>query len=488
MRRRDFLISGAAILSAGSLSACAGTNNVTNGISGGVKAAFTDAEFNTIINDIEKRTFDFFWETTNPDTGLTPDRWPTPSASSIAGVGFALTIYPYAATRNYITKEQVIDRTLVTLRTLWGLKQGPEARGNAGYKGYFYHFIDSKTGERLAQCELSSIDTALLMGGVLFAGDYWSGNNAKEIEIRKLAHDLFNRVEWSYLLNDKGRLSMGWHPEDGFIPYDWHGYNEAMLLYVMAMGAENGALPSETWSKWTETYKNSWGSYGGQDHLIFGPQFGHQYSHVFIDFKNIQDDYIRQKNMDYFENTRRATYAQREYGIKNPLGWNGYSAQNWGITACDGPIDKVLDFKGQKRKFITYAGRGAMIYPDGRDTFDDGTIAPTAAIASLPYAPEIVKEATVHMYKTHGKHIYSKYGFLDSFNQSFEYDLPVAHGKVIKGFGWVDTDYLAIDQGPIILGIANYRNQFVWNVLRNNAILRRGLTKAGFKGGYLDAK
>ncbi len=450
--------------------------------------ALSDNEFDKILDDIERRTFNFFWETTNPETGLTPDRYPSPSASSIAGVGFALASYPYAATRGYISQDQAKERTLTTLRFLWGLKQGAEPRGNAGYKGYFYHFLDTKTGERLAKCELSSIDTALLMGGVLFAGDYWSGDNDIEAEIRKLSRDLFNRVEWSFMLNESGRLSMGWHPEDGLIVSDWHGYNEAMLLYIMAMGAENHFLSSEAWAKWAETYPNSWGDYAGYEHLIFAPHFGHQYSHIFIDFKNIQDEYNRAKGMDYFENTRRATYAQREYGIKNPLSWKGYSAQNWGITACDGPIDKELDYMGQKRRFITYAGRGAGLYNDGRNTFDDGTIAPTAAIASLPFAPEIVKEATAYMYKTHGKYIYSQYGFLDSFNQSFQYDIPVQHGKVIKGFGWVDGDYLAIDQGPILLGIANYKNQFIWNIMRDNAILRRGLVKAGFKGGYLDAK
>jgi hypothetical protein len=475
MRRRDFLISSAAFLSA-----CTTV--------GGGNIPVSDIEFEKILDDIERRTFNFFWETTNPETGLTPDRYPSPSASSVAGVGFALASYPYAATRGYISTEQAKERTLVTLRFLWGLKQGPEARGNAGYKGYFYHFLDTKTGERLAKCELSSIDTALLMGGVIFAGDYWAGDNDTEAEIRKLARDLFNRVEWSFMINDKGRLSMGWHPEDGFIVSDWHGYNEAMLLYIMAMGAENHFLSSEAWGKWTETYQNSWGSYAGYEHLIFAPHFGHQYSHVFIDFKNIQDDFTHAKGIDYFENTRRATYAQREYGIKNPLGWDGYSAQNWGITACDGPIDKELEYMGQKRRFITYAGRGAGLYPDGRNTFDDGTIAPTAAIASLPFAPEIVKDVTINMYKNHGKYIYAQYGFLDSFNQSFQYDIPVQHGKVIKGFGWVDSDYLAIDQGPILLGIANYRNQFIWNILRDNAVLRRGLVKAGFKGGYLDAK
>ena len=474
MRRRDFLISSAVFVSA----CTTGTNKVD----------ISDNEFDKILDDIERRTFNFFWETTNPETGLTPDRYPSPSASSVAGVGFALASYPYAATRGYISQDQAKERTLTTLRFLWGLKQGPEPRGNAGYKGYFYHFLDTKTGERLAKCELSSIDTALLMGGVLFAGDYWSGDNDTEAEIRKLSRDLFNRVEWSFMLNESGRLSMGWHPEDGFIVSDWHGYNEAMLLYIMAMGAENHFLSAEAWGRWSETYPNSWGNYDGYEHLIFAPHFGHQYSHIFIDFKNIQDDYNRTKGMDYFENTRRATYAQREYGIKNPLSWKGYSAQNWGITACDGPIDKELDYMGQKRRFITYAGRGAGLYPDGRNTFDDGTIAPTAAIASLPFAPDIVKEATVYMYKTHGKYIYSQYGFLDSFNQSFQYDIPVQHGKVIKGFGWVDGDYLAIDQGPILLGIANYKNQFIWDTMRNNAVLRRGLVKAGFKGGYLDAK
>jgi hypothetical protein len=477
-KRRDFLISVSAFMGG-----CA--SNPIGKIGG--QNPSNNINIDELINDIKKRTFNFFWETTNPQTGATPDRWPSPSASSIAGIGMALTTYAIGVENAYISREQAKTRTLNTLRFLWGLKQGPEARGNAGYKGFFYHFINTTSGERLAQCELSTIDTALLMAGVLFVGDFYSKDDDQELEIRQLSHKLFNRVEWNWALNANGVFSMGWHPETGFIKSEWAGFNEAMILYLMAIGAQNNAIPANCWANWARTYNESWGNYKGQEHLIFPPHFGHQYSHLWVDFKNIQDDYMRAKSMDYFENSRRATFAQRSYAMANPKQWEGYGENIWGITACDGPLDAILDYKGQKRQFITYAGRGAGI-KGNENTYDDGTLAPTAAIASLPFAPEIVKPAIKEMHAKYGENIYSQYGFWDSFNPSFQYDLKPQHGKIIKGFGWVDGDYLAIDQGPIVMMIENYQTQLIWKIMRDNSIIRRGLVASGFKGGYLEAK
>lgn len=440
-----------------------------------------------LLNDIQKRTFDFFWETTDHKTGLTPDRWPNINFSSIAGIGFALSVYPIGVKNNYITRDQAKERTLNTLRFLWGLKQGPEPRGNSGYKGFYYHFLDFEKGERIAECELSTVDTALLMAGVLFAADYFDKDDAQEAEIRKIAKNMNDRIDWQWARGGYERVTMGWHPEHGFIDNFWFGYTEAMLVYVLALGSPTYPINPKSWIEWTETYKDCWGSYGGYEHLIFPPHFGHQYSHSWIDFKGIFDAYMKEKGFDYFENSRRATYAQQAYAINNPQGWRGYSKNIWGITACDGPLNIELEFNGKKHKFITYAGRGAAIRGN-ENTYDDGTIAPTAAVSSIPYAPEISIECTKAMHEKYGKYIYGKYGFIDSFNQSFDFDIKPQQGKIIKGFGWVNDDYLAIDQGPIVMAIENYRTGFIWEYMRNNPIIRRGLIRAGFTGGYLEAK
>jgi len=213
------------------------------------------------------------------------------------------------------------------------------------------------------------------------------------------------------------------------------------------------------------------------------PLFGHQYSHVWIDFRGIQDAYMRQHGFDYFENSRRATYAQRAYAIANPMSWKLYGENVWGLTASDGPTAIEQTYNGQPRSFRHYSARGAGI----ADGFDDGTIAPTAAAASLPFAPEIVIPAVQEMHDLFGGQLYSDYGFLDAFNPSFTYDVPLKTGRLVTGIGWIAGDYIGIDQGPIITMIANYRDEFVWKTMRKNAYLRRGLKRAGFNGGWLDA-
>ena len=214
---------------------------------------------------------------------------------------------------------------------------------------------------------------------------------------------------------------------------------------------------------------------------MFAPLFGHQYSHVWIDFRGIQDDYARSHGIDYAENSRRATIAQRSYAIANPNGYRDYSQSIWGLTACDGPIDATLTIDGRERKFLTYAARGA----DGNDVRDDGTIAPTAAISSMPFTPEMSIEAMLAMRERYGDHLYTKYGFLDAFNPTLNIAIKPQAGVIDPQLGWFDTDYLGIDQGPIIAMIENYRSGLVWNVMKKNPHIRRGLTRAGFSGGWL---
>jgi hypothetical protein len=437
-----------------------------------------------LFDDIEKRTFDYFWETADPESGLIPDRYPyTEPFASVAAIGFGLTAYGIGVERHYVTRDQAVQRTLVTLRYLEGLPQGSRAEGMAGYRGFYYHFLNMKTGARyLDWVELSSVDTALLLGGVLFAQSYFDRDDSGEAEIRRLADTIYRRVEWPWMQARPPLISMGWYPKQGYIPYDWEGYNEGMLLYILALGSPTQAIGTDAWAAWTKSYPRAWGTFQEQEYLAFAPSLGHQYSHVWVDFRGIRDAFMRERGFDYFENSRRATYAQRAYAIANPMGWKLYGENVWGLTASDGPQGANLDYDGGLREFRHYSARGAGL----ADAFDDGTIAPTAAAASLPFAPEIVIPAVEEMHNLYGKDIYSKYGFLDAFNPSFTYDVPLKTGQMIPGFGWVASDYIGIDEGPIIAMIENYRNDFVWNVMKKNPYIRKGLQRAGFTGGWLD--
>ena len=447
--------------------------------------AASDNALPPLFEDIERRTFDFFWDTAVADTGLVPDRFPYDEPfSSIAAIGFGLTAYPIGVERGWITREQARERVLATLRFLERAPQGAAATGMTGHHGFFYHFLHLETGHRFAPwVEVSSVDTTLLLGGVLFCQSWFDGDDAAEKEIRDLAERIYARVDWTWLQRNGELISMGWTPEKGFIPHDWTGYNEAMLVYLLALGSPTHPVQPGAWDAWTKTYDESWGDYRGQVHLGFGPMFGHQYSHVWVDFRGLQDDYMRGRGIDYFENSRRAAFAQREYAIANPRGFTGYGANEWGLSAGDGPGNFNQLYADGMRTFRGYSARGVGL----KDEFDDGTLAPTALLGSLPFAPEIVIPAVEQIHASHGKHVYGKYGFFDSFNRSFDYDVPVKPGKRIAGFGWVAHQYLGIDQGPILLMTQNHRNGRVWEVMKRNPHLQRGLRRAGFRGGWLDA-
>ncbi|HEU0065851.1 MAG TPA: glucoamylase family protein [Sphingomonas sp.] len=432
-----------------------------------------------LIADVQERTFRFFWETTDPQTGLAPDRWPTPSFTSIAAVGFALTAYPVGVTRRWISRDQARARTLATLRFFADAAQGDGATGVSGYKGFFYHFLGTTNGQRFARCELSSIDTALLIGGALFAQSWFDGDHPDEAEIRRLADQLYLAVEWDWMMPRPPFVAMGWHPEDGFIRSDWNIYNEAMLLYVMALASPTHAIAADTWPKLTARFADAWTENRGRPHLHFSPLFGHQYSHMWIDFRGIRDPFIASKGIDYFENSRRATIAQRDYAVANPGRFAGYGPDIWGLTACDGPGDFTRTIGGTAREFYSYSARG----PGDRD---DGTLAPTAALGSIAFAPELVVPAATAMHARYGRGIYGRYGFLDSFNPTLTDALaPLQHGKIVPCVGWVDSDYLGIDQGPILGGIENWRSGMIWATMRRNPHIRCGLQRAGFTGGWL---
>jgi hypothetical protein len=445
---------------------------------------------NAFLDTLSRRTFDFFWQTANPRNGLAPDRWPTKSFSSVAAVGFALTAYPIGVERGWVSREAARERVLTTLRFFWTAPQGSEGAGVTGNHGFFYHFLDMETGRRFGRVELSTIDTALLLAGALTCRQYFDRDDSADREVRALADSIYARVDWRWARDGGTLVTMGWRPDStahqnarGFILSNWHGYNEAMLLYVLALGSPTHAIDAAAWGEWTRTYK--WDRFHGQEYVQFAPLFGHQYSHVWIDFRNVQDAYMRGRGIDYFENSRRATLAQREYAIANPSTWRGYGRDVWGLTASDGPLDSTITIDEKPRRFHTYWARGA-----GADHVnDDGTLVPTAAGGSVPFAPEIAVPALLAMRRTYGDALFGQYGFLDAFNPTLRTVGPrLRHGQIVDGIGWFDTDYLGIDQGPILAMIENWRSGFVWNLIRQNDSVRRGLCRAGFTGGWLSGR
>ncbi len=434
-----------------------------------------------LLDDLEQRSFRYLWETADPATGLVPDRWPTESFCSVAAVGFALSACPVAVVRGWVTREQAVQRVLTTLRFFASAPQGPAPTGMTGYKGFFYHFLDMKSGTRFGRTELSTVDTALFIAGALHCQSFFDGHTADEQRIRSLADELHAGVDWPWSQVRPPSIGHGWHPETGHIASDWKGYNESMLVYLLALGSPTHPVAPEAWDAWTSTYGRSWGSEYGQTYLRFPPLFGHQFTHAWVDFRGLHDAYMRERGLDYFENSRRATYAQRAYAIANPEGWAGYGADVWGVTACDGPADVQREYGGRLRRFISYAGRGM----GGAQAHDDGTIAPYAAGSSAPFAPEIVLPALAAMRERYGAQILGRYGFF-AFNPSFGYtDVKLTHGRVVPGLGWVDTDYLGIEVGPLLMMLANHRGELVWKAMRGNAHLKRGLQRAGFSGGWL---
>lgn len=424
----------------------------------------------TFIDSLSESTFHYFWDLAGEQNGQIPDRWPSKSFSSIAATGFGLTAYLIGVERKYISRQQAADRVLKTLKFFQQAKMGDAKNGVTGFRGFFYHFIDMVTGLRFENVELSTIDTGLLMAGILSCQTYFDADNETEKQIRDIADALYRNVEWDWAMNGEATMSMGWHPESGFIDARWKGYNEGMIIYVLALGSPTHTIPADSWKAWTSTYQ--WANYYGQEMVNFGPLFGHQYSHMYIDFKGIADEYMRSKGIDYFENSRRATYANQAYCINNPAGYIGYSASVWGLTACDGPGNE--NKSNPNIAFMGYSARGAAQWY----VQDDGTIAPTAAGGSVPFAPEICLPALKAMKQQYGSKIYDRYGFRDAFN------LTIINKDGSQG--WVDQDYLGIDEGPIIIQMENYQSGFVWNLMKKNPYIIAGLRKAGFSGGWLD--
>ena len=401
------------------------------------------------LRNVQRQAFNFFWNESNPLNGLIKDRSTASSASSIASVGFGLSSICVAADYGWVTRAAAAERVRTTLRTFWYGPQGSATTGMIGRLGFFYHFLNMSTAVRDGQTELSSIDTGLLIAGILHCQQYFDAADTSEQEIRALADSIYRRMDFEAMRHYGTTLNMGWLPETGWLNAWWVGYCEAMILYVEAFGSPTHPVEADLWNGWTGGY--DFGTYYGYTYVIFPPLFGHQYSHCWIDFRGIRDDKMSGYGLDYFENSRRATLAQRAYCAANPGNFPAYSDSMWGITASDAPNG--------------YSARGA---PPAQD--DDGTLVPTAPGGSVPFAPQECIQALKTMYNHYciGSQtgLWGPYGFRDAFN--------------VKS-NWFDSDYIGIDEGPIVLMIENFFTQRVWDVFMKSPYIQTGLQRAGFK-------
>ncbi|HEX4592346.1 MAG TPA: glucoamylase family protein [Gemmataceae bacterium] len=413
-------------------------------------------------------TVEYYLKETNPVNRLVRDKTDPTAPCSIAAVGMAMASSPIAVERGVVPREFATAITLKRLRFLRDCPQGPEPDAT-GYKGFFYHFLDMTTGRRAWQCELSTIDSAFLFAGMLTAATYFDRDAADEAEIRQIVDELYGRADWNWARNGGAAVTHGWKPESGFIPHSWTGYDEALLLYILGLGSPTHPLPPESYAAYCSTY--SWEQIYGRELLYSPPLFTHQLSHLWIDFRGIRDEFMRDHGSDYFVNSRQATYVHQEYAIRNPMQFVGYGEYCWGFTACDGPGWVKRSVNGVERQFFDYLARGAPYGPD------DGTVAPWAVVASLPFAPEIVIPTVRHLANLN-LGMTMPYGFKPSFNQSFAVpDSPTGW--------WVTPHHFGIDQGPIVLAIENYRSRLVWQIMRRCPYVVAGLRRAGFTGGWL---
>ena len=422
------------------------------------------------LDILQREAFSYFAHETNPANGLVRDKTEPDWPSSIAATGLALAAYPVAVERGFMTRAAAVERTLATLRFFWNSAQGPEPDAT-GYRGFYYHFLDMQTGTRAWQCELSTIDSTFLLAGALTAGHYFDAKTSEEVEIGTLADALYRRADWHWAQNGGETVTHGWRPEDGFLHYRWEGYDEALLLYILGLGSPTYPLAESAYSAWTSTYE--WVHSYGFDYLYAGPLFTHQLSHIWADFRGIQDVFMRDKGIDYFENSRRATFVQRAYAIDNPRRFAHYGDQCWGLTASEGPGPANICIAGIERQFYDYVARGVPHGPD------DGTLAPWAVAASLPFAPEIVLPALDYCIHELKLTDLNAHGFKASFNPTY----PDPSGDPN---GWVSRWHFGLNEGPTVLMAENYRSGLVWELMRSCPYLVAGLRRAGFDGGWLD--
>ena len=401
------------------------------------------------LNYVEQQTFNYFWNEANPSTGLVPDKSQSGSACSIACVGFGLSSINIAVERGWITRSAGAARVMTTLQTLYNAPKGSGASGYAGYNGWFYHYLSMTTGLRNGTSELSTIDTSLLMLGVIDAGLFFnSTTDTNEIQIQQLSSNLVNNVNWQWAKRSDNLVYMQWTPEAGFTNISgWSGGNEAYLIYLVGLGASVSPLPTASWTAWTSTY--NWQTKYGYSYIFKAPLFIHQYVHCWFNLNGVADAYMQGKSSDYFQDACRASLAQQAYAIANPLGFTNYNSVEWGLTACSGPPE------------LGYVARGC---PSGTD---DGVMAPTAALSAIPFVPQIAIPTAYNFYNKYTNLIWTTEGFRDSY---------IIQRSPPWFCGWAD----GIDQGPILIMIENYRSGSTWRRMLSSPIVQQGLQRAGF--------
>jgi hypothetical protein len=424
-------------------------------------------EDDAILDNLQRAAFNYFLLLGNKDNGLIPDTSRQGVPCSIAAVGFALSAYPVAAERGWITRAEAARRTLTTLRFFWnGPPDGSFA--DIGHKGFCYHFLDMHTGRRAWDSEVSFIDTGLLTAGILLAATYFDGETPQEREIRELADKFYRRIEWNWALNNCQTLALAWRPESGFSPYRWRGYSEGLILYFLGLGSPTFPLESRDYDAWLCSYQ--WRTYYGIDYLYGCSLFIHHFSHAWVDFRGIQDAFMRRHDCDYFENSRRAALAQRCYAAENKKGFAGYGPDCWGFSACDGPNRMKIKANDKTYEGRGYAARGA---PEG---LDDGTLSLPSVVASLPFVPSESMSAFLHIRKEYPDVVKN-----DNIGSAFNPTISTKESGL-----WISDGYYGLEQGIMLMMIENYRTQFIWQLMKKNAYLRRGLEKADFKGGWLE--
>jgi hypothetical protein len=418
------------------------------------------------IDSLQRAAFGYFLEYVDPVTGLIADTSLPGAPSSIAATGFGLSCYPIGVERGWILRREAVGRVLTTLRFLAESPQSRD-RGASGYRGFYYHFLDMRTGARTWRSELSTIDTALLIAGCLTASAYFSREDEEEGEIRALAERLYARVDWRWALNRSETLTMGWRPPGRFLKYRWQGYSEALLLYVLALGAPEHAIEPEHYTVFTDDY--DWIAVQGGCHLHAAPLFIHLFPQAWLDLRGLGDRPMRGRGTDYFENSRRAIGLQRDYARQNPGRFAGYGEDLWGLSACHAPHGQLRLKDGRWQRLRGYANRGAPFGPD------DGTLVPWAAAACLPFCADASLSALSHMTASYPGLL--KAGrFPGGFNPSLPGEGPE---------GWIDARVVGLDQGLVVMMIENWRSGFVWELTRSLPAIRHGLERAGFEGGWL---
>jgi hypothetical protein len=419
------------------------------------------------LDRLQVTTLQYYLHETNPATGLIRDKTDAGAPASIAAVGLGLATIPVLVERGVIAREFASELALKRLRFFRDAPQGMQ-RDASGYRGFYYHFLHMKTGRRVWDCELSTLDSAFLFAGMLTCATYFDADTEEESEVRRLTDELYRRADWQWALANGAALSHGWRPETGFIPHRYRGYDEALLAYLLGLGSPTFPLPAESYAAYCATYQ--WKRIYDHEVLYSGPLFTHQLSHLWVDFRGIQDAFMREHGSDYFVNSRTATRVHQEYAIRNPLELEGYGEHCWGITATDGPGFETRWVNGIQRSFFGYHARGAPYGPD------DGTVAPWVVVASLPFAPEIVIPSIRAMSRLN-LGATKRYGFKPSYNPT--YAVPGSSA------GWVTPYHFGIDQGPVILMIENFRTGLLWRIMRRCPYVVAGLRRAGFQGGWL---